>query len=53
MIGPGTGVRVYLACGVSYAKVIAEMDRGCLPEDPIRHVDRKHLNNRMRVITAR
>jgi len=31
----------------SYAKVIAEMNRGCGPEDAIRHVDRKHLNNRI------
>jgi len=31
----------------SYAKVIEEMNFGNLPEDRIRHVDRKHLNNRI------
>ncbi len=31
----------------AYAKVIAEMNRGCGPEDAIRHIDRKHLNNRI------
>ena len=31
----------------SYAKVIAEMNHGCGPQDAIRHIDRKHLNNRI------
>ncbi len=31
----------------SYAKVIKEMNFGCGPDDEIRHVDRKHLNNRI------
>ncbi len=31
----------------TYAKVIREMNRGCDPADQIRHVDRKHLNNRI------
>lgn len=31
----------------SYAKVIKEVKRYCGSEDAIRHVDRKHLNNRI------
>ena len=31
----------------NYIKVIKEMNRGCGPEEAIRHVARKHLNNRI------
>ncbi len=30
-----------------YAKVIKEMNRGSEPQDAIRHINRKHLNNRI------
>ena len=29
------------------AKVIAEMNHGCGPQDAIRHIDHKYLNNRI------
>jgi IS6 family transposase len=31
----------------NYAKVIKELNLFCGPDDAIRHVDRKHLNNRI------